>query len=106
MQRSDQTDEMQPTFDFGIARRQHEEIFHPILADEIAGLLFTLPAGVRYHAKQRVFEGVRRHYSVSGRIDAAALHHLWHNTLIDLGIPPASATLPTEPKRQERIHVG
>ena len=82
---ADAKDTPATTFDFGHAREEHEWLVPPRLADSLASLLFTLPVGLRYQAKQRMFEQVRAH-APSGGIDPETLQKLWQSALRSLGM--------------------
>ncbi|MCG8546910.1 MAG: hydantoinase B/oxoprolinase family protein [Alphaproteobacteria bacterium] len=80
-------------FDVGPARKSHEEVFSMELSDALAAYLFTLPPGLRYYAKQKMFAGIRQLASGGAKITPAQLAALWTDLQDAMGLcdpPPPS----------------
>ena len=84
------TDSPSGQFDRGVARAAHEAIFTPAVADALAELLFTLPSGMRYFAKGKLFSRIRALAVAGETVTPAIVRGLMSELMAALGMPPAS----------------
>jgi hypothetical protein len=71
----------------GPARASYEQIFTPEISDEMAKLLFSAPAPVRYYSKQKLVERIRRVAGSSGgTVSPEQVSRLWRELLPTLGL--------------------
>lgn len=73
-------------FDYGDARRAHEAIFSAPVADTLAELIFTLPIGLRYHAKAKMFESIRGAVSAGQSSSPDLVRSLWPEVVVGMGL--------------------
>lgn len=79
-------------FDGGPARASYEKIFTPEVSDEMAKLLFSAPAPVRYYSKQKLVERIRKEAESSGAVGAKRVYELWQELLPQLGLASRRAS--------------
>jgi hypothetical protein len=72
-------------FDYGKARLAHEALFTMGLSDALAGLMYTLPPGIRYYAKQKMFARIREEADSQKHMRPEALGALWAEVLDGMG---------------------
>ncbi len=72
-------------FDVGAARAEYEALFTMEFSDALAECLFTLPAGIRYYAKQKMFARIRAEIDGGGTVTPQSLNALWVEVLTAMG---------------------
>jgi N-methylhydantoinase B len=75
-------------FEYGKARLAHEALFTMELSDVLANLLYTLPPGICYYAKQKMFARIREEAASQKLVRPKALEALWAEVLDGIGIQP------------------
>jgi len=73
-------------FDRGAARNAHESLFTMEFSDALAALLYSLPPGIRYYAKQKMYARVRETARSTGQVNAEVLQKLWNEELSSMGL--------------------
>jgi N-methylhydantoinase B len=77
-------------FDPGVARAAHEAIFTSAVADALAELLFTLPSGMRYYAKGKLFSRIRALAAAGETVTPARVRGLKPELLAEMGMSPVN----------------
>lgn len=73
-------------FDPGDARAVHEATFSMGVADALADVLFSLPAGLRYYAKSKLFSRIREMGAGAEAVTPERVHALKPQLLTEMGL--------------------
>ena len=73
-------------FDPGPGRVAHEAIFTPAVADALAELLYSLPSGMRYYAKGRLYSRIRAQAAAGETIAPATVFAMKSELMAAMGL--------------------
>lgn len=76
-------------FDPGPSRAAHEAIFTPAVADALAELLYSLPSGMRYYAKGKMYARIRAQDAAGATVTADTVKAMQPELMASMGLTEA-----------------
>lgn len=73
-------------FDLGEAREAYETVFTPGVSDALMDVLFTLPPGLRYYAKGKMFARIRGLAGTGKAVTPEHVRAIWPEVLEGMGL--------------------
>lgn len=76
-------------FDPGPGRAAHEALFTPAVADALAELLYSLPSGMRYYAKGKMYERIRAQADTGATVTVEMVKAMQPELMASMGLSEA-----------------
>lgn len=76
----------QRQFDPGPGRAAHEALFTPAVADALAALLYSLPSGMRYYAKGKLYARIRAAAAAGTTVTPETVHAMRAELMASMGL--------------------